>query len=135
MPKEPSTSAAKKKVRQTAFPLSRIKKIMQMDEEVGKVAGGTPVGVSKALELFLADLVRQCVTEASNNKSKRIMPSHLKATINHVEHFDFLRELVADIPDTVPQQEEEDGGKKKRGAGGGRKKGKKKDDDEEMDDE
>ncbi|KAI9125787.1 hypothetical protein K1719_003205 [Acacia pycnantha] len=40
----------------TRFPASRIKKIMQADEDVGKIALAVPVLVSKALELFLQDL-------------------------------------------------------------------------------
>ncbi|XP_028192968.1 dr1-associated corepressor-like [Glycine soja] len=35
---------------------ARIKKIMQADEDVGKIALAVPVLVSKALELFLQDL-------------------------------------------------------------------------------
>ena len=37
------TSKGKGKNRQTRFPVARIKRIMQKDEEVGKVAQATPV--------------------------------------------------------------------------------------------
>ncbi|XP_024040765.1 dr1-associated corepressor-like isoform X2 [Citrus clementina] len=40
----------------TRFPAARIKKIMQADEDVGKIALAVPVLVSKALELFFQDL-------------------------------------------------------------------------------
>ncbi|KAH0850853.1 hypothetical protein HID58_095193 [Brassica napus] len=40
----------------TRFPAARIKKIMQADEDVGKIALAVPVLVSKSLELFLQDL-------------------------------------------------------------------------------
>ncbi|RSM00515.1 hypothetical protein CEP52_009065 [Fusarium oligoseptatum] len=41
----------------TKFPTARIKRIMQADEEVGKVAQQTPIAVGKALELFMIQLV------------------------------------------------------------------------------
>ncbi|KAF4510330.1 hypothetical protein G6O67_002223 [Ophiocordyceps sinensis] len=40
----------------TKFPTARIKRIMQADEEVGKVAQQTPIAVGKALELFMSRL-------------------------------------------------------------------------------
>lgn len=36
---------------------ARIKKIMQMDDDVGKVAAPVPVIISKSLELFVEDLL------------------------------------------------------------------------------
>ncbi|KAI3791121.1 hypothetical protein L2E82_04739 [Cichorium intybus] len=42
---------------------ARIKKIMQADEDVGKIAMAVPVLVSKALELFLQDLCDQVVNK------------------------------------------------------------------------
>jgi hypothetical protein len=41
----------------TKFSVARIKRIMQADEQVGKVAQVTPVAGSKALELFMISLV------------------------------------------------------------------------------
>jgi hypothetical protein len=37
----------------TKFPVARIKRIMQADEDVGKVAQVTPVAVCKSLNLFM----------------------------------------------------------------------------------
>uniref|UniRef100_A0A8C6Z3M3 Transcription factor CBF/NF-Y/archaeal histone domain-containing protein n=1 Tax=Nothoprocta perdicaria TaxID=30464 RepID=A0A8C6Z3M3_NOTPE len=50
---------------------ARIKKIMQTDEEIGKVAAAVPVIISRALELFLAALLRRAchVTQARNAKT------------------------------------------------------------------
>jgi len=48
-----------KKKYKTRFPMARIKKIMQSDEEVGKIALATPILISKALELFMRDLIQK----------------------------------------------------------------------------
>jgi len=100
-----SDPKTKKRPRATAFPLSRIKKIMQMDEDVGKVAGGTPVGVSKALERFLQDLVDSTVKEAQTTGSKKISPHHLKRAIQVNEQFDFLKDIVQEVVEPPPPQE------------------------------
>ncbi|GKU93525.1 hypothetical protein SLEP1_g7116 [Rubroshorea leprosula] len=47
-----------------AFLLARIKKIMQADEDVGKIAMAVPLLVSKALELFLQNLCDQTAVDA-----------------------------------------------------------------------
>lgn len=47
-------------MKRTKFPLSRIKKIIQEDEDIGKTTSTVPVALSKALELFIEDLVKKC---------------------------------------------------------------------------
>ncbi|RCK58776.1 Negative cofactor 2 complex subunit alpha [Candida viswanathii] len=73
----------------THFPAARIKKIMQSDEEIGKVAQATPIIVGRALEIFMANL-KQGV--------KRITASHVKSAIENAEQFDFLVEAVEKYP-------------------------------------
>ncbi|CAG8556939.1 10810_t:CDS:2 [Paraglomus occultum] len=58
-------------------PMARIKKIMQMDEDVGKVAQATPVLISKALELFMQSLIDQACQETRSRDAKRITVAHL----------------------------------------------------------
>ena len=79
---------------------------MQKDEEVGKIAQMTPVVMSKAVELFMAALVNSAIAQAKSNASKRILPQHLKVAIHSVEAFDFLKELVVDVPALSEQKEE-----------------------------
>ncbi|KAL7753306.1 hypothetical protein RI367_001081 [Sorochytrium milnesiophthora] len=92
---------ARKKYK-TKFPVARIKKIMQLDEDVGKVAQATPVLISKALELFMQQLLDESTVEAKARNCKRITPCHMKEAIVKIEHFDFLRELVQAVPDAGP---------------------------------
>ncbi|KAI9718158.1 MAG: hypothetical protein M1828_006790 [Chrysothrix sp. TS-e1954] len=83
----------------TKFPVARIKRIVQADEDVSKVAQVTPVVVSKALELFMISLALRSAAEARARGTKRITAAHLKEAVAKDEHFDFLSEIVAKIPD------------------------------------
>jgi Dr1-associated corepressor len=78
------------------FPVARIKKIMQADEDVGKVAQVTPVAicntsptpqylqetdlfwfVAKALELFMDRIIKAVADETRARGARRVTPSHL----------------------------------------------------------
>jgi hypothetical protein len=89
----------KNRNKSTKFPVARIKKIMQKDEEVGKVAQATPIVISKALELFLQLVVDEASRVTVARGSKKVEAYHLKHAIETTEMLDFLKELVEGIPD------------------------------------
>ncbi|KAI0739430.1 histone-fold-containing protein [Daedaleopsis nitida] len=89
----------KNKNKATKFPVARIKRIMQKDEEVGKVAQATPVVISKALELFLAMIVEEASNVTVDRGSRRVEAYHLKHAIDTVDMLDFLKEIVETVPD------------------------------------
>ncbi|PVI04431.1 histone-fold-containing protein [Periconia macrospinosa] len=109
------------------FPVARIKRIMQADDDVGKVAQVTPVVVSKALELFMISLVTKAAAEAKARNSKRVGAIHLKHAVTKDEQFDFLNEIVSKVAD-APAADKNDGenmdadGKKRKTAGRRKKK-------------
>lgn len=117
----------------TKFPVARIKRIMQADDDVGKVAQVTPVVVSKALELFMISLVTKAAAEAKSRSSKRVSAVHLKQAVTKDEQFDFLSEIVSKVAEAPAAAEKSEDnameveGKKRKG--GGRKKRKADDDD------
>jgi len=74
---------------------------MQADEDIGKVAQATPLVVSKALELFLADLLEAAAGEAQSKGAKKVAVHHIKRAILTQPNFDFLKDLVEGIPDPV----------------------------------
>lgn len=78
----------------THFPAARIKKIMQSDEEIGKVAQATPIVVGRALEIFMANLVEAAISEAKAAGVRRIAASHVRAAVENTEQFDFLVDAV-----------------------------------------
>lgn len=89
----------KKKKYNARFPPARIKKIMQTDEEVGKVAQAVPVIISRALELFADNLLNQANKVTLRRGARTLTPSHLKFCIENEGKFDFLRDMVANVPD------------------------------------
>ncbi|KAF7586838.1 hypothetical protein BBP40_008246 [Aspergillus hancockii] len=106
----------------TKFPVARIKRIMQADEDVGKVAQVTPIAVSKALELFMISLVTKAAKEAKDRNSKRVTASHLKQAVAKDEVLDFLADIIAKVPDQSAGRKHDDDGsdqneqpKRKRG--------------------
>ncbi|KAK5157180.1 hypothetical protein LTR04_005500 [Oleoguttula sp. CCFEE 6159] len=119
----------------TKFPVARIKRIMQADEDVGKVAQVTPVVVSKALELFMIALITRSAAAAKQRASKRVTAAHLKHAVLSDDRFDFLGDIVgkvADAPSASKDEADTDeavaaegsggAGAKKKRAGGKRKK-------------
>ncbi|KAI1131642.1 hypothetical protein F5Y10DRAFT_53372 [Nemania abortiva] len=120
----------------TKFPTARIKRIMQADEEVGKVAQQTPIAVGKALELFMVQLVHRSAEVAKDKNSKRITAPMLKQAIDSTNEWDFLREIVAKVTEEkegargsgrakVESESDDDadaGEVKKKGRGGRKKK-------------
>ncbi|KAL0418429.1 UNVERIFIED_CONTAM: Dr1-associated corepressor [Sesamum radiatum] len=72
----------------TRFPAARIKKIMQADEDVGKIAMAVPLLVSKALELFLQDLCDRTYEITLNKGAKTVNSLHLKQCVQSFNVFD-----------------------------------------------
>lgn len=116
----------------TKFPTARIKRIMQADEEVGKVAQSTPIAVGKALELFMIQLVTKSADRARQKGSKRVSAQMLKDVIENDEQWDFLRDIVAKVDETekkgraskqdASESEDETGEGRRKGRGGRKKK-------------
>ena len=117
----------------TKFPTARIKRIMQADEEVGKVAQQTPIAVGKALELFMVQIVTRSAELAQEKNSKRVTAQILKQVVETSEQWDFLRDIVAKVdPDekggkgsrvkAETDSDEDVDHMKKKGKGGRKKK-------------
>ena len=90
-----ASSSSDGPVVRTRFPTARIKRIMQADEEVGKVAQSTPIAVGKALELFMIQLVTKSAELARQKGSKRVSSQHLREVIEVDDQWDFLRDIAS----------------------------------------
>ncbi|XP_055027825.1 uncharacterized protein [Misgurnus anguillicaudatus] len=72
----------------------RIKKIMQKDTEVGRIATAVPVIISKALEIFLKSLITM-TSKITQSRNSRVMSiNHMKQCIHSEKLFDFLKDLA-----------------------------------------
>ncbi|KAG8201793.1 hypothetical protein JTE90_027277 [Oedothorax gibbosus] len=97
---------SKKKKYNARFPPARIKKIMQTDEEIGKVAAAVPVIISRALELFVESLVTKTSLITKSRNAKTLTTSHLKSCVLADNSFTFLREIVASVPDVQGEEDQ-----------------------------
>ncbi|KXZ48608.1 hypothetical protein GPECTOR_26g511 [Gonium pectorale] len=85
---------------------TRIKKMMQTDDDVGKISQATPILIGRAMELFLEKICKQAIGVAQSRQAKTLTPSHLKAAVTADTTLDFLAELVASAPDLPPPDTE-----------------------------
>lgn len=83
---------------------ARIKRLMQADDDVGKIAQATPVLMAKALDLFLEELMKSTTEIASSHGAKTVSAGHLRASIMRNEKFDFLKDIVEGVPDLPTEQ-------------------------------
>lgn len=73
----------------------------------------------------MISLVSKAAEEAKATSSKRVTTKHLKQAIAKEEEYDFLREIIAKVPDAPPADDKGDEGEdgeapKRRRGGGGR---------------
>lgn len=90
-----------KRARRTAsaprFPASRLKQMMQADEEVGKLSSAVPVLMSHAVEFFIEELVGGGGATARARGARTVSASHLRHVVESDACFDFVREHFADV--------------------------------------
>ncbi|KAL6941333.1 H2A superfamily protein [Hanseniaspora osmophila] len=91
----------------THFPAAKIKKIMQSDEDVGKLSSTTPVVSGRSLEFFIGLLIVESSKTCLKLGTKRITPDIVKKTIHENNKFDFLRDLCAADGEEEEEEEEE----------------------------
>lgn len=84
-----------KKLR-SIFPSARLKKIMQSNEDVGKMGVSVPYIASKALELFLKDIVHSSYEEVKKRNVSRITVDHIKAVVEKNPKYEFLGGLFTE---------------------------------------
>ncbi|KAK2077537.1 hypothetical protein QBZ16_004382 [Prototheca wickerhamii] len=106
---ELQTASSSKYHRNHAPYTARIKKMMQADEDVGKVAKASPILISKALDEFLHALLDGAAAVAQERGAKTLTSSHLKAHITAHPLLDFCLEAVKDVADLPPAEAAESG--------------------------
>ncbi|XP_026151690.1 dr1-associated corepressor homolog isoform X3 [Mastacembelus armatus] len=84
---------------------NRIKKIMQKDTEVGRIAMAVPVIISRALEMFLKSLLTKTCLITKSKPSNVMSVAHVKQCIESEKLFHFLKELVESATSTATQKD------------------------------
>lgn len=72
------------------LPLTRVKYIMKLDSENGKASKDSVFLITKATELFLEYLGRECVKYAVQSKRKTVQRRDINAVIDGVPQLCFL---------------------------------------------
>lgn len=92
MTESPLTELQKKK--KTRFPISRVKKLIQQNDDIGKTSVTVPVVLSKSIELFFGQLIGKMVESAKSRKSTKIQIQDFKEVVQGDQtHYPFLNEL------------------------------------------
>ncbi|XP_072221264.1 dr1-associated corepressor isoform X2 [Leuresthes tenuis] len=89
------------------FPPSRIKKIMQKDTEVGRIAMAVPVLISRALEMFLKSLLTETCLITQSKFSNVVSLAHMKQCIESEKLFHFLKGLAEGATSTATQRDKQ----------------------------
>ncbi|UJR36091.1 hypothetical protein I4U23_028826 [Adineta vaga] len=78
----------------TLFLPARIKRLMQKDEEVGKLSATVPVIAARALEQFLEELITKTASITSSLQAKTLTPDHIRQHIYADSRLSFLQDLA-----------------------------------------
>jgi histone H3/H4 len=70
------TTESKKRKSRLSIPAATLKRVMQSDDDVGRIAQSTPAAMSRAIELFAAELVAAVLAEMESDATT-MQPSHM----------------------------------------------------------
>ncbi|GHJ87886.1 hypothetical protein NliqN6_4288 [Naganishia liquefaciens] len=76
------------------LPLARIKKVMKSDPDVKMISAEVPVLLSKACEIFIAELTCRAWLVAESHKRRTLQKSDVASAIGFSDMFDFLIDIV-----------------------------------------
>lgn len=77
---------------------TRVKKVMQSDEEIGRMVASVPVAIGRAMEHFAEKLLEASAMCVQCSTSRTLSPSHMKQAMLQYRHFAFLEPLMREIP-------------------------------------
>jgi Dr1-associated corepressor len=94
----------RRKKYETKLPVARIKKVIQKDEQIGKLSALTPFAISKALELFMADLMHDLIQWKRQSQECQPMKQEYQSTnaLKQASHESVATDAIekGEIPET-----------------------------------
>eukprot|EP01114_Cavostelium_apophysatum_P002698 TRINITY_DN12384_c0_g1_i1.p1 TRINITY_DN12384_c0_g1~~TRINITY_DN12384_c0_g1_i1.p1 ORF type:complete len:115 (-),score=5.75 TRINITY_DN12384_c0_g1_i1:101-445(-) len=94
----------KSKVKTGHFATTKLKRLVQADEDIGTITSESSAVLGAALEAFLDNLCAKSIKMATDKKAIVFAPHYLKECIEKEDTFDFLRDVVADVETPQPQK-------------------------------
>uniref|UniRef100_A0A7E4V746 CBFD_NFYB_HMF domain-containing protein n=1 Tax=Panagrellus redivivus TaxID=6233 RepID=A0A7E4V746_PANRE len=82
---------------------TRIKKVMQSDEDIGRMIASVPVAVGSAMEHFAERLLDTAANVMHGTLNKTLSPHHIQQAIRQTPYFAFLAPIVAGAEDPGQQ--------------------------------
>ncbi|VDM60734.1 unnamed protein product [Angiostrongylus costaricensis] len=79
---------------------TRIKKVMQSDEEIGRMVASVPVAIGRAMEHFAEKFLQAAAHETQLSSSRTLTPVHMKLAMMANRHFHFLADIFKEA--TLP---------------------------------
>ncbi|KAI1719362.1 histone-like transcription factor (CBF/NF-Y) and archaeal histone domain-containing protein [Ditylenchus destructor] len=77
---------------------TRIKKVMQSDEDIGRMVASVPVAIGSAMEHFAEKLLEASAQCVQFSTSRTLSPMHMRYAVMQNPHFAFLESIMKDIP-------------------------------------
>ncbi|KAE9413676.1 hypothetical protein Angca_003754, partial [Angiostrongylus cantonensis] len=76
---------------------TRIKKVMQSDEEIGRMVASVPVAIGRAMEHFAEKFLQAAAHETQLSSSRTLTPVHMKLAMMANRHFHFLADIFKEV--------------------------------------
>uniref|UniRef100_A0A915D162 Transcription factor CBF/NF-Y/archaeal histone domain-containing protein n=1 Tax=Ditylenchus dipsaci TaxID=166011 RepID=A0A915D162_9BILA len=77
---------------------TRIKKVMQSDEDIGRMVASVPVAIGSAMEHFAEKLLEAAAGCVPFSTSRTLSPMHIRYAVMQNPHFAFLESMLKEIP-------------------------------------
>ena len=78
---------------------TKIKKIIQENQDIGKLSNLVPPLVEQSLEFFLIDLLKKCEDLAKDYNVSKLTPPMLKKALLELDNYEFLKDALDDVED------------------------------------
>ncbi|KAK5970078.1 hypothetical protein GCK32_002288 [Trichostrongylus colubriformis] len=76
---------------------TRIKKVMQSDEEIGRMVASVPVAIGRAMEHFAEKFLQAAAQATQLSNSRTLTPAHMKQAMMANRHFHFLADVFKEV--------------------------------------
>ncbi|KIH64709.1 hypothetical protein ANCDUO_04978 [Ancylostoma duodenale] len=76
---------------------TRIKKVMQSDEEIGRMVASVPVAIGRAMEHFAEKFLQAAAQATQLSNSRTLTPVHMKQAMMANRHFHFLADIFKEV--------------------------------------
>ncbi|KAL3101195.1 hypothetical protein niasHT_027951 [Heterodera trifolii] len=88
----------KRRYSQARIQPTRVKKVMQSDEDIGRMVASVPVAIGSAMEVFAEKLLLAAAECVQHSSTKTLSPMHIKMAVSRVPQFSFLEPMLSDVP-------------------------------------